>query len=124
MDKENTFSYSYSAKEQEEIRRIEEKYKEKTEKEDKLEKLRRLDAGVTAKGTMWAIIIGIAGTLLLGVGMCCCLVWTKLFVPGIILGVIGIAILSAAFPVYRIIIRKEKERIAPQILALTAQLKR
>ena len=121
---ENTFTYSYSASEQEEIRRIEEKYLGKSEIENKMEQLRKLDAGVTMKATMASIIVGVIGTLLLGVGMCCCLVWTSLFVIGIIIGVIGIIILSMAYPIYKMVLNKEKEKTAPQILTLVNELKR
>ena len=48
MNKE-TFSYTYSANEQEEIRRIREKYQ--PGEADKMEQLRRLDESTTRKGT-------------------------------------------------------------------------
>ena len=38
------------------------------------------------------------------------------------LGLIGIGILAAAYPVYNHVIRKERERIAPEILRLTDEL--
>ena len=37
-------------------------------------------------------------------------------------GLIGIAILSAAYPLYRRIVKKERERIAPEIIRLTDEL--
>ena len=43
----NTFSYTYSAKQQEEIQNIRKKYVSK--EEDKMEKLRRLDSAVYKK---------------------------------------------------------------------------
>ena len=116
-----TFKFTYSAKEQEEIKNIRKKYA--LPEEDKMEQLRKLDAGVTAKGTAAALIAGIAGSLLLGVGMCCCMVWQRVwFIPGIVIGIIGIAVLSAAYPLYNRIIRKERAKIAPEILRLTDEL--
>ena len=53
-DKE-TFSYTYSAKEQTEIQNIRKKYEMTTEQEDTLTQLRRLDAGVSAKATTAAL---------------------------------------------------------------------
>ncbi len=47
-----------------------------------------------------AIVVGIAGALLLGVGMCFCMVWSKL-VPGIVVGLVGIAALLALIPIIR-----------------------
>ena len=69
------FRYTYSAKEQEELRKIRQKYLPK--EADKMEQLRQLDQSVTRKATMTAIVIGIEGTLILGVGMCCCMVWAS-----------------------------------------------
>lgn len=120
QDKE-TFQFTYSAKEQEEIKNIRKKYI--APEEDKMEQLRRLDASVSQKGTVAALIVGIIGTLLLGIGMCCCMVWQReLFIPGIIIGVIGIAVLAAAYPLYNHVIRKEREKIAPEIIRLTDEL--
>ncbi len=42
--------------------------------EDKMELLRKLDRDVTEPGTMWAIVVGIVGCLLRGIGMCCTMV--------------------------------------------------
>ena len=115
------FTYTYSAREQEEVRRIREKYSPRPE--DKLEQLRRLDESVTRKATVAALVLGIVGTLILGLGMSCTLVWTEtLFVPGIVIGVIGIAALCAAYPVYQHLVKKERERIAPENLRLTDEL--
>lgn len=121
MEDNEIFTYSYSANHQEEINAIREKYIPKAE--NKMDQLRQLDQSVTKKGTMISIIVGIIGTLLLGIGMCCSLVWAdKFFVLGIIVGVIGIAILSAAYPIYSKITKREKERIAPLIIKLTDEL--
>ena len=118
---DKTFTYSYSANQQEEINAIREKYMPK--KENKMEQLRKLDQSVTKKGTMISIIVGVIGALLLGIGMCCTMVWAdKFFVLGIIVGVIGIAIISAAYPIYSKITKREKEKIAPLILKLTDDL--
>lgn len=121
MEQNESFRYTYSAKQQQEIRRIREKYLPK--EPDKMEQLRRLDASVTHKANSIAIAIGIAGTLLLGVGMCCCMVWAGgWFIPGIGIGAAGIGIIAAAYPVYNRVIRKERERIAPLILSLAEEL--
>lgn len=114
-----SFSYTYSAKQQEEIKNIRDKYMPR--EESKMEQLRRLDAGVTQKGTLFSLIIGILSALIFGVGMCCCLVW-NLFIPGTVIGVIGIAGIAAAYPVYMRITEKEREKIAPEIIRLTDEL--
>lgn len=120
-NEKDVFSYTYSAKQQEEVKRIRDKYAPQST--DKMEQLRRLDKSVTQKGTMWSLVIGIIGTLLMGIGMCCALEWQGvLMIPGIIVGVIGIALVSLAYPIYQSIIKKERARIAPEILRLTDEL--
>lgn len=119
----NSFSYTYSAKQQAEIENIRKKYAPSTSEEDKMEQLRRLDRGATNKATITSLIWGITGTLIMGMGMSFALVWQNtLFIPGIIIGLIGIAMLSVAYPVYNKVLKKEQEKIAPEILRLTDEL--
>ena len=120
-NKNESFTYTYSAKQQEELKRIRQKYL--PPEEDKMEQLRRLDKSAARKGTTAALVIGIIGILLLGIGMSCVMVWTDaLFIPGIISGVLGIVLIACANPVYNCITKKERERIAPEIMRLTDEL--
>ncbi len=117
----DSFRYTYSAGEQEELKRIYSKYI--PEEENKMELLRRLDAGVTRKATAHALIPGIVGALIFGAGMSCCMVWGGgWFVPGIILGLAGLGVMGLAYPVYNNTLKKERTRIAPEILRLTGEL--
>lgn len=122
-DKKETFNYNYSASQQEEIRNIREKYAPPTQEEDKMERLRRLDRSVTKLGTIVSLIVGVAGTLIFGVGMCCVLVWgDTMFVPGIFVGIVGILSIIAAYPLYDIITKKQRAKLAPEILRLSDEL--
>ena len=115
------FSYTYSAKEQEEVKQIRKKYMPK--EADKMEQLRRLDRSVTRKGAAVSIVMGIIGALTLGIGMCCAMVWMgRWFVPGIVIGLVGIILVSLAYPLYTHITQKEREKVAPEILRLTDEL--
>lgn len=88
-----------------------------------MERLRRLDQSATKKGTAVSIAVGILGCLLLGVGMCCTMVWMgNWFLPGIFLGLIGIGTIALAYPLYTRITKKQREKLAPQILKLTDEL--
>ena len=69
MDNNEGFNYTYSAKEQEEIKEIRKKYAAAEETEDKMAQLRRLDASVYSKASTAAIAVGIVGALILGIGM-------------------------------------------------------
>ncbi len=123
MKKENTNYYSYSAAENNEIRKIREKYEYPDKKETKIEKLRKLDKSVQSTATCVSLVIGIIGTLVLGFGMSCALVWAeKLFVLGIITGIIGMVIIALAYPAYKVVAEKRRKKIAPEILRLTDEL--
>ena len=129
MENKDTFQYTYSAKEQAEIKAIRKKYEVPEQTEDKMAQLRRLDAAVTQKATIVSLVFGILGALIMGAGMS--LVMTDIgatvgiynpMVPGILIGVIGIVLVSLAYPIYNRIIKKERKKIAPQILQLTDEL--
>ena len=116
-----SFEYTYSAKRQEEIERIRRKYMPK--EEDKMELLRKLDRDVTKPGTIWSLVLGIVGCLVFGTGMSCVMMWAdSLFTVGIVIGIVGLMIMGMAYPVYVKVTVKQKEKLAPQILALTEEL--
>lgn len=50
--------------------------------------------------TIWAILIGIVGALLLGIGMCLTMVWSNMVI-GIVIGVVGIIVLLSLNPFIR-----------------------
>lgn len=117
----DSFQYTYSAKQQQEIDSIRKKYL--PPEEDKMEQLRRLDRAAAKKGAVVSTVIGIIGCLMMGVGMCCSMVWMgTLFIPGIIIGLLGIALIAASYPVYSKITKKQRKKIAPEILRLTDEL--
>jgi len=121
----DTFRYSYSSSLQEELKDIKKKYAEQPEdqQEDQLELLRKLDKSSTRKSTIVSIVMGAAGCLIMGIGMCCTMVWAAaMFLPGIIIGVAGIAMMAAAYPVYVRITKRERARIAPQVLDIIEKL--
>lgn len=118
-----SFEYTYSAKQQKEIDEIRKKYLPK--EEDKMETLRRLDRSTERPGQIVSISVGVFGSLLLGIGMCCTMVWATsvlIFAIGTILGVLGMVILAQAYPMYNKITQKEREKMAEQILALTNEI--
>lgn len=120
-EKTETFTYTYSAKQQEEIKRIRQKYLPK--EEDKMEQLRKLDARTTKSGKLAALTVGILGMLVLGIGMCCTMVWgDTMFIPGVIIGALGIVGVIAAYPLYTHITKKQREKLAPEIIRLANEL--
>ena len=128
-NKRQEFKFTYSAKEQEELRKIRQKYVPK--EVDRMEQLRKLDAGVTRKAVAISLVAGIIGALVLGFGMS--LIMTDVgetlglygkiqVVLGVVIGMIGVVLVSVAYPIYNRIARKERERIAPEIIRLIDEL--
>ena len=124
---QETFSYTYSAEQQEEIKNIRKKYL--PPEEDKMESLRKLHHSATQKAQIWSLVFGVLGALVMGTGMS--LVMTDIgeviglshsFIPGIIIGILGMIPMGLAYPVYNRVLEKERRRIAPEILRLTDEL--
>lgn len=47
-----------------------------------------------------AVLLGVAGAMLLGVGMCFCMVWQRML-PGMLIGVVGIVLLVCLIPLLK-----------------------
>lgn len=123
MDEKKTFNYTYSASQQVEVKRIREKYEPTTQEEDKMERLRRLDRSVTKFGTIISLIVVIISLLIFGVGMCCTMVWAdRFFIPGIIIGIVGIIGMIATYPIFTYVTKKRREKLAPEIIRLSDEL--
>ena len=125
------FTYTYSAKEQAELKRIRDKYTAPAEVEDKMARLRRLDASVTNTAQAFALAFGVIGTLVLGCGMSLCM--TEIgeilgisedmaMIAGIPIGIVGGLLASLAYPVYNAIVKARRKKLAPEIIRLTDEL--
>ena len=126
MENKEGFSFTYSAEQQKEIEAIRKKYLPR--EEDKMEQLRRLHAVPTQKAQAASIAVGIIGALIMGTGMS--LAMTEIgamlgsfaMVLGILIGVAGMILVALAYPIYNKILKKERNRIAPEILRLSDEL--
>ena len=91
-------------------------------------RLRKLDASVTNTAQAIAIACGVVGALILGIGMSLCM--TELgaalgnlsMVIGILVGIAGIVPVALAYPFFKRTLKKEREKIAPEILKLSDEL--
>lgn len=128
-NEQNNFTYTYSAKERDEVRAIRDKYIPR--EESKMDRLRRLDRTAESRATVVSLILGIVGTLILGFGMSLVLSELSLIfgdnkvvsvIVGVVLGLVGGAVAALAYPVYNTVLAKERERIAPEIIRLTDEL--
>ena len=77
---------------------------------------------------IFSIAIGVIGALIMGMGMS--LAMTEIgamlgsfaMVLGILIGVAGMILVALAYPIYNKILKKERNRIAPEILRLSDEL--
>ena len=121
MNDNNTFEYNYSAEKAKEVESIRRKYERPVE--DKFEQLKALDRQAERRGLILSIAIGIVGTLILGTGMSIVMVGQSIyFVPGVIIGIVGMLAVIAAYPIYKRVTKKDREKVAGQVLALVKQI--
>lgn len=98
-------------------------YAVKDAEESKLKKLRKLDEAARRPASIFAYTFGILGALVLGVGMCLAMQVIGNMMPlGIVIGVVGIAMVSANYFIYRAMLNARKRKYADEILALSDEL--
>ena len=93
-----------------------------------MERLRSLHASASQKAQAASIAIGVVGALTLGTGMSLCMtdlgaVLGRLaMVLGILAGLLGLIMVALAYPLYNTVLRRQRQRIAPEILRLSEEL--
>ena len=126
MENKEGFSFTYSAQQQKEVEAIRKKYLPR--EEDKMEQLRRLHAVPTQKAQAASLAVGVVGALIMRTGMS--LAMTQIgaalgslaMVIGILVGIVGMVLVALAYPLYNRVLKKQREKIAPEILRLTEEL--
>lgn len=96
-------------------------------KTSKVSALKRLDRKAKAPASIFAYTFGIIAALLLGVGMCLTMKVigngsTGMYVLGIVVGVLGIAMASVNYPIYKKILDSSKKKYAGDIIELAKQI--
>ncbi|MBR7100687.1 MAG: hypothetical protein IKC74_00200 [Clostridia bacterium] len=120
----NEFEYSYVAPteaERREIENIRKQYGGKSEKEIKLERIRKLDSFVHSFSMTLSLIIGVMGALIFGLGMAMILVWS-ITVFGIIVCIVGAVPVAAAYPIFLVTMKRNKEKYGEEILKLSDEI--
>lgn len=125
-EKKTGFEYTYSApteQERKEIESIRRQYQAQpvSDREEKLNRLRKLDSFVKNSATTVALILGVVGLLIFGLGMTMVLEW-ELYIWGVVVGAVGLTPIMIAYPVYNLILNKNKEKYGEQIIMLTEEL--
>ena len=128
MENKEGFSFTYSAQQQKEVEAIRKKYL--PQEDDKMEQLRKLHGIPTKKAQAASLAVGIIGALIMGTGMS--LVLTDIgaalgslaMLMGIAVGLMGMVLVALAYPLYNRVLKKQREKIAPEILRLSDELLR
>ena len=126
MENKEEFSFTYSAEQQKKVEAIRKKYL--PQETDKMEQLRRLHAIPTRKAQAASLAVGIIGALIMGTGMSLAMtdigavLGNLAMVIGIAVGVVGMVLVAFAYPLYNRVLKKQREKIAPEILRLSDEL--
>lgn len=126
MENNENFSFHYSAQQQKEVENIRKKYLPK--EEDRMEQLRKLHAIPTQKAQAASIVLGTIGALVMGTGMSFAMtdigaaLGSLAMIIGIVVGIVGMVLVALAYPVYNRVLKKQREKIAPEILRLSDEL--
>ena len=111
------------------VEKIRSQYTEKEHTD--LDALKALDAKVKKPANVFGYTYGTIGTIVMGAGMS--LVMTDIgallgmaetLVPGIAVGLVGMAMVLSTYPIYKKILNSRKKKYAAQILELSDRIKK
>ena len=109
------------------VQKIRTQYTEKQHTE--LDALKELDAKVKRPANVFAYTYGSVSAIVMGSGMS--LVMTEIgtiigisnaMLPGVVIGVVGMAMALSTYPIYKKILAARKKKFAPEILALSDKI--
>lgn len=114
MKNNDEFVYTYSARREQEIQRIRDKYASK--EDDLYNQLLALDKECERKGTVVALVLGVVGCLVFGAGLSCVMLYSNfIFIVGIGIGIIGLVCMALAYPMFDQITKKQRKLYLPRI---------
>lgn len=126
MENKENFTFTYSAKQQKEVEAIRKKYL--PQEADKMEQLRKLHGIPTQKAQASSLAVGVTGALIMGTGMSLAMtdigaaVGNLAMVLGIAVGIGGMVLVALAYPIYNRVLKRQRKKIAPEILRLSDEL--
>ena len=107
--------------------KIRTQYMEKTPSE--LDALRALDAKVKRLANVFAYVFGSISAIVMGAGMSLVMTdigatigITSAFVPGILVGVVGLGMALLTYPMYKGILNSRKKKYGAEILSLSDKI--
>lgn len=111
------------------VQRIRSQYTEKMYTE--LDALKALDRKVKKPANLFAYIFGTFSALIMGGGMS--LIMTDIsetlkisdpFVPGLVIGIVGLVMASVNYPIYKALLNGRRKKYAKEIVALSDKIMR
>lgn len=125
MDNKDKFTYTYSAPteaERREIESIRRQYEPENKTPDKVERLRQLHSKVVGRANAVALVLGIVGILIFGLGLSLVLEFEGFRVLGVIIAAVGAIPAAIAFPIYKVVIKAGKRKYGEEIVKLSDEL--
>ena len=124
MNEENKFEFTYKALSEEErsiVESIKNQYRTKTKDEEAYERIVSLDKRIKNTAQTVALVVGVFGLLIFGLGMAMVLHW-HIYLWGVILCVLGAPFFALAPFLNSYITKKGKEKYGEEILHLSDEL--
>lgn len=111
------------------VQKIRTQYMEKDSSEKNLDLLRELDAEVKHPANVFGYVFGSISAIIMGSGMSLVMtdIGQQLGIPntmplGIVIGVVGMIMAIATYPIYKNILASRKEKYADRILELSERI--
>ena len=96
------------------------------QQDTELDALKALDARVKSPANVFGYVYGSIGAIVMGAGMSLVLTdigtmlgMTETLVPGIAVGIVGLAMSCTAYPIYKAILNSRKKKYAGMIMELS-----
>ena len=94
-----------------------------------LDALKALDARVRKPANIFGYTYGSIGTVIMGAGMSLVMTdigtvlgFAETLIPGIVIGIVGLAMALTAYPIYKKILNSRKNKYAHQIMELSDRI--
>ena len=126
MNEQNKFEYKYSVPTKNERKEVEaiRKYYGNAETENKLDRLRKLDDKAKTPPMLWSLSLGVIGTLVFGGGMSMVMLLSAWYyiALGVAVALVGLVPVGLAYPVYKKVAKKCKDKYGAEILQLSEEI--
>lgn len=86
--------------------------------------LKKLDRRAKLPAIIFTYSFGVIGALIMGIGMCFSMnvIGNGNMILGIVIGIIGLILISVNYPIYRKMLKKGKEKYAFEIIELAKEI--